>query len=278
MSMPTEPPPTDAIAFGYKEDRPDPRDYAAEEKLGVGADVGSLSASMIQHRGPRLLQGGANSCVLNAVARAIRMAMSASGISDPPIASRRFMYFNAIRQEAREAAERGEDPPPMRDEGCYARLALRAVQKLGFPPETLFPYDDRPDFILEVPPTSLYRASIDMSGLQYARINTAGSDRARVVAASLLQGKPVIFGISRAGPKFVANRGELITEPDEAGAGHMLAALEVDEDGNVKFDNWWFNFGLEGGMGIMTAEVFGSPWVRDVYSIEHVEAYEEEGP
>lgn len=251
--------------LGYLKDLPDARDFPAEVVFGAPVGAYLVPASMKQWCVGRTLQGGANSCVANALAKSIDMIFRRSGIVDPPFASRRFIYWNARRQEAREAAEQGAQPEPMSDRGCFPRLAMRAVQRLGFCPETEYPYSDAPSAIAETPPPLAYRAAIDQSGFQYGRVSSSGMARAIECAQALAAGCVPIFGtlIDQA---FMRNQGEVITRLDmtDIVGGHMLAVVEVTHD-HLTFANWWGGWGDAEGFGKMSLDLFGSTAVTDTY-------------
>lgn len=255
-------------ALGYLKDVPDARDFPAEVIFGAPVGAYLVPATMKQFRGARVFQGGANSCVANALSRAIDMVFRRTGIADPPFASRRFLYWNARRQEAREASEQGAQPEPMSDRGCFPRLAMRAVQRLGFCPETEYPYSDSPSAIAETPPPLAYRAAIDQSGLQYGRVASSGMARVIEAAQGLQAGAPPIFGTLIDGA-FMRNRGEVITNIDmtDIVGGHMLTVVEVTHD-HVLFDNWWGGWGDEEGYGKMSLDLFGSTAVTDCYLVK----------
>lgn len=264
------------VSLGYKQDELDERDLQAEVLLGApGVTETIVPASMMKYRDTELLQGRASSCVAHALSRAIDMCLryelelAGKGHIQPPKASRRIIYYNARRQEAVEAALRGQTAPQMADVGSFPRLAMRAVQKLGYCPEDLFPYNDTPSAIAEVPPPLAYRASIDQSGFRYARVGEFGNARVAEVARGLKIGKPSIFGMF-VDSEFISNRGhriERINTGDPNGGGHMLAVLEVTET-DVIFDNWWGPRWGRGGLGYMSHSLFGSVVLSDVYMIE----------
>lgn len=49
--------------------------------------------------------------------------------------------------------------------------------------------------------------------------------------------------------------------------GHMVSPLEVLDNGDVLFDNWWDDWGFEDGFGIMRRELVESEEVRNVWAL-----------
>jgi len=278
-------------ALGYKKDAHDPRDVNADTLLGrpVGADI-LVPASLVPYRIGLLKQGGASSCVANALARAVDVSLrfAARGIPihpDPPRASRRFMYFNGRWAENVGLAPEA-NAPPVADRGCYPRNAMRAIQKLGVCTELVFPYTDAPQepgksaigTINEVPPPAAYRAAYDQMAFTYYRITSTGVARAAEVARALALGHPVVFGMT-VDTAFMRWNGQDpidhvdVNDPD--GGGHMLCALAVDRDKLIS-DNWWdLDWGAEGYVHL-THRLFGSDVITDAYVIETAAEFSEE--
>lgn len=260
------------LGVGCWQDTFDARDVWAEDRIGKISELDpTATASMAEFRVGRLYQGGANSCVANAIARGIDMLFRSRGVPDPPFASRRLVYFNARRAEAREAALRGEEPGPMMDRGSYFRLAMRAVQKLGFCDEAFYPYSDLEEKINETPPPMVYQNAIDQATLRYSRVPTL----ARVAAcAEALRKKIVpVFGM-KVDRSFTRNRGELITNVDftDLVGGHAMTVVEVNEVGIV-VDNFWTHFGDSNGYGYLSHALFESSTVFDCYLLEHADDF-----
>ncbi len=263
-------------ALGYKQDEPDERDLLSEMLLGapMRADV-VVPASMKKYRGAPIRQGRASSCVAHALYRTLDMCLryelekaDKSGVL-PPGASRRFMYFNARNQENVDAKAAGKTLHAVRDEGSFPRLAMRAVQKLGFCDEDLFPYSDDAKAINEPPPPTAFQGAYDQSNFRYYRVASTGTARVAEVARALAQGKPVLFGMF-VDTDFMANVGQTLTRinaADPDGGGHMLAVLEVTSD-TVVFDNWWGEDWGADGIGKMSHALFGGVNISDVYVIE----------
>ena len=270
-----------ARGLGYLIDPEDPRDYSSERLLGAPArtDV-IIPASMRAFRGPPIEQGRAGSCTAHALTRAIdmglryRLAQAKKASVVPPLASRRFLYFNGREQENVDRQAVGQPLKKVTDGGAFPRLIMRGAQKIGWPVEAEFPYFDDPTRINEVPPATAYRAAYDQVALTYYRIAQTGVARVAEVSRALAQGHPVIFGMF-VDSAFMSNRGAVIDKIDAAdpdGGGHMLTVLEVDHD-KITHDNWWGEDWGDGGVGHLSPRLFGSSIVSDVYVLETVPTF-----
>jgi hypothetical protein len=269
--------------LGYKQDLPDGRDYLAESLIGKAAQDVVVPASIMRFRKGVLVQGGAGSCVANALARAIDVCLrvelaQAGSLIEPPKASRRFMYFNARQQEVVDALADGDKPEPITDGGCYPRLAMRAVQKLGFCPEDVFPYTDRQQrpgesaegTINQKPPPAASQQAFDQKDFKYARVTRTRLGRVVDVARALKRDKPVIIGMYVDKPFMRWDGSSVITSVDKSdpdGGGHMLAVVEVTAD-RVILDNWWGEDWGANGLVHLSHDLFGSAIVSDTYILE----------
>ncbi len=273
------------LGLGYNQDLPDIRDFISHdvnidgvvrEGLYGAAPQGFVPASMMQYRKGSLYQGGASSCVAHAIARAIDMSLRAEleglGIViEPPMASRRKIYFDARQQENVDAIRVGQPIPTMTDRGCFPRFGMRGVQNLGFCDETFFPYTDDSKKINEPPPPAAYKQAFDQKGFRYSRpvLNPIIE-----CARGLAMKRPFLFGMF-VDTAFMNNRGAIIESVDtndKNGGGHMLCGLEITNS-EVVFDNWWCPPGNPSawgslGIGRMTHKLFASSVVTDRYILE----------
>ncbi|MDQ2668026.1 MAG: hypothetical protein M3Z05_18790 [Gemmatimonadota bacterium] len=279
--MNSKPPKFNPLGLGYIQDKPDDRDLLSHDAKSRSGLFGAtptvvVPASMMQFRKGALYQGQAGSCVAHALARAVDMCARAelavkNSKQEPPKMSRRYAYFNARQQENVDAIQSGQPMPKMTDAGCMPRLAMRAIQKLGFCDEVVFPYTDDPRAINEVPPPLAFKEAYDQIGFRYSRpLLHPVAECARALAMQ----KPFIFGMFVDTP-FMNNGGDIIRSVntrDPDGGGHMLCGLEITAN-EVIFDNWWCPPGSPSawgslGIGRMTHELFSSAIVTDRYIIE----------
>ena len=251
-------------AFGWKQDPYDARDWAAHKRVMVRKPTIARPDLTMYRRG-RLLQGGAGSCVAQAITRAVHVAQLQRNDA-APMPSAMMTYWLGRKQE-----QAGKDPttaPPLADEGTFPRLAMRAVRSLGFVTSERCPYDDRAVNV-ELD-EGLLQHSYDQNGLGYSRVLDSGLSRSEMAAECLMRGSPVIFGAQVDKAWFDVNTSVPISaiNENEIVGGHMLEVVRVQPNGNIVFDNWWSDWGFDDGLGIMSAELFGSVWIDDVYAID----------
>lgn len=276
---------TRVIGLGYKQDPEDPRDYPAEQLLGAPVAATPEQASVREWRHGYLAQGVVGSCVAHALARGIdiniRFNLAKNGYTDvePPKPSRRFMYFNARQAENVDLKNAGRPVRAVEDVGSYPRLAMRAVQKLGFPAESFFEYSDAPTAINQAPPPNAFKHAFDQKDFRYYRIASVGMQRIADVSRALKRGSGVIFGMF-VDSEFMRNKGQRITGinlNDPNGGGHMMTVLAVEQNSDgtwdVIIDNWWTDQWGNRGIGRIAAELFGSAIITDVYVIEAAPYY-----
>lgn len=252
-----------------------PLSIAANPRYGAP----SARPSALAYRGKRLYQGRANSCVAFALARAIRISQASqaelAGVTQPPpTPSPWHIYYNA-----RAIEHAGIDPdkaPPLADVGSYPRLAVEALKRFGFCEWSFAPYNA--ELVNEHPPNCAYRRAIDQAGLQWFSLDGHhGTTRADVVRQCYQQRPvvPVVFGmtIDRAFEDW--RGGAPINRVDEARetGRHMMTVVEVLPDDNLLIDNWWDGWGTRDGFGVITPELFGSKFVRNVYAVLPVPFY-----
>jgi C1A family cysteine protease len=127
-------------------------------------------------------QGGIGACTAHAVAGVLHFLEIKQNAQDQTTPSRLFIYWN----------ERYLDPysSVKEDSGSTITLGIRAVKKYGFPPEALWPYDER-KFTIEAP-SSVYCAAVTGRITNYARVNQNLLD----MQAALAAGNPIAFGFT----------------------------------------------------------------------------------
>jgi hypothetical protein len=272
-------------SLGYLQDRPDARDVPASRLFGgtpTRSDV-IIPASMIRHVVGALDQQDAGSCVSFALTRAVNMWHRADAernslpADEIPLGAPGYVYFNARQQEVIEAGIRGE-ATVVRDAGSYPRLAMRAIQRLGFCPSAAYPYEDALREIRAAraeargerpPPPTAFRAAHDQAGLRYYRISAFGRDRVAEVARAIAMNCPVVFGMV-VDSAFMRNRGERITsvaEDDPSAGGHMMCAFGATIDDVLVVNSWGAGWG-QGGLCRISHDLFGSAIVSDVYALQ----------
>ena len=266
------------MKLGYLVDAPDARDFRFEEVAAGTYGAARRTPDLRDLRRGILEQGDANSCVAFSLARAIHMSLVrdslGSSAPEPEIPAPGFIYFNS---RAQELIGRPPSMSPLPDRGSFPRLALKAVQTLGYVPWGSCPYDDKK---LSVRPRMrLYTEAFDQKGLRYYRISGSGQDRLDQVERALVLGYPVVFGMSIDIPFTKLGRAPADSlDSKKLLGGHMMCALAVDSSG-VVVESWWGkDWGLGDGTGRITARLFGSDAVSDVYAIQAAPPFQEGSP
>jgi len=183
---------TDELGFGYLEDEPDVRDFPLSS---LHLATPPVRVSLREHV-TILNQGALGSCVANAIAQAVRVVQRRNGENDVEFLSRLFAYWHARNQHGATKV----------DSGTYIRLAIKCVNRLGRPPESVWPYvtHDRnePDdedgtpraTYKRKPPPNVMIAANDKRKASYYRIAATGDARVDEIKRALAAGKPVVFG------------------------------------------------------------------------------------
>jgi hypothetical protein len=211
-----------------------------------------------------LNQGAVNSCVANAGFQAVRASHVRQGDPAPPLGSRLWGYYLARRQHG------GQD----KDEGTHIRFFFNAINKLGFPPESAFPYAEDDETIRKPPPTAAFTAAHDQrKPTIYRSILDQGSRRVDAVKRALGQRRLVVFGtfVNQAfvdgqlgdGPVGPPSLSEVLSNR----IGHSMCL--VDHEGDVfRVVNSWGEGWGEGGYCRFSADYVGWLGVQDLWIVE----------
>ncbi len=157
------------------------------DKMGLGFyhNIVGAPPSGDAPLGPVLDQGNSSTCTCNAAMVAIqaRSPKQADG-SWAPLGSRLFAYFFSGALEGDTS-----------DTGRQIADVFTAIGKLGFPPESVWPFDlDKLD---KHPGYSAYYAAADQRIVKGAyRITARGDQRIANVKAAIALGHPVVWGTS----------------------------------------------------------------------------------
>jgi hypothetical protein len=263
--------------LGYLLDAPDARDFSIARVLDSPFTM-QEKPSLRHVRGLRLRQKHAGACVAFAIARCIYMSLRLAGEPAPPVPAPGFIYVNARRQEHAGVDTDRIPLPPLIDKGSRPRLAMSSVRKVGFCRWEDAPYD--PDLVNQQPPLSAYQAAYDQAGFQYYRVFYEGMARIEAVRYALRAGFPVGFGmtVDRAFLDHIGSESVKSIDPSNIAGGHMMAVMEVEDDGTILVDNWWDDWGFEDGHGRISADLFASNFISDVYAIQAAPMYSGESP
>jgi len=278
--------------FGYRPDKRHllglpPRKDAAK-LLGstpVPTVNGGLDETAIKTLGI-IDQGQAPYCVGNAWADALRDCQQRNGLASPRLASRLFLMYY---MHALEGDVSGFD-------GAIVGDGAEVIERLGFPPEEVFPYSDAdPNPAMQPPPADAVRQAYDrIAPFDYARIMSTGPRRVDDVLRALAAGgkpghdgkprpAPIVFG-SNVTNAFASNQlgpGFIVDAPDPADidGGHAEEMIRFEFDpgveGGVKIriKNSWGPGFADGGFWWMTPKYLMDPgtddlWIADFQGVQ----------
>ena len=159
------------------------KDYSAHPILNLAA-APPPSASVRKWILDIFNQENLGSCVANAGAQAIRAALVRAGLSSPEALSRLFAYYYA------RAISPGDTTA---DTGTQIRCFFDVVRKLGYCPESVWPYDV--EKFATMPSDEALRAAYDQAtAIGYFRISSTGAKRVQDVCTAIASGFAVVFG------------------------------------------------------------------------------------
>jgi C1A family cysteine protease len=165
-----------ARQYGWRRQAPDPRDFQfrpPERRLATLP----ASFSLLQGMPPPNDQGDIGSCGPNSADHMIRFAQNAAGAFAS--GSSRLLTYYATRQLMGTLNQ---------DSGVDNRTMLKALAKVGFCDETLWPYDVR--LYRTKPPQQAYAAALPNAITNYAVVE----QRLEAMKQCLVAGHPFLFG------------------------------------------------------------------------------------
>lgn len=252
---------------------PDPMKKVAEDYSASEVLRASLVPARVSNRDlVRILdQGGLGSCTANAALQCVRASQLMHGAPvDVEFGSRLFAYFFARTN-------------PTEDSGTWLRAVFEALNKFGFPPESVWPYDDNPDpkvgSFAKQPGMRAMRASYDqVKPTEYRRIYETGEARLQVIKRALAQRQLVCFGTDVT-ERFCSNGyepGEVIMPPEEGepiAGGHAMAIAGYDGNEFDIVNSWGTDFGDQ-GFCTFDGSYLTSPVSRDFWIVRSAPRFE----
>jgi C1A family cysteine protease len=250
--------------YGWIPDLPDHRDHL------YAAPVTALSAlpRRVDLRGkcPKTVydQGQLGSCTANAIAAAIEFDLIKQRGVKPFTPSRLFIYYN----------ERVLERAVNQDSGAQIRDGVKSVNKLGAPPEALWPYSDRnPGPFQQRPPASVYKAAAKHKVTAYQRVARALAQMKGCLAA----GYPFVFGFTvydSFESSQVAKTG-VVPMPgsrENVLGGHAVLAVGYDDAAQrfIVRNSWGAKWGMKGYFTMPYAYLLDSNLADDFWTIRTV--------
>jgi hypothetical protein len=160
--------------------------------------------------------------------------------------------------------------------GTYIRMLYYALNKLGFPPESAWPYLDdqvrgQPRWAVMPPPDAFRRAFDQKQPVEYRRIEASGQELVSSLQRASSQRRFTTFGtnVTRA---FVRGDFEIADRPganEPIAGGHAMMILDYNKQGPRVVNSWSENWN-DGGMCRMTWDYITWIFSRDFWIAEHV--------
>lgn len=243
--------------YGYVPDLPDQRDFKFLRTVGDLPNSVDLRGACP----PVYNQGQLGSCTANAIGGAIEFDRMKQGLRDwPP--SRLFIYYN----------ERAMEGTIREDAGAMIRDGIKSVNKLGAPPESLWPY-----YIgkfARKPTARAYRAARAHRSLRYERVEQAWE---LLTAALALNELPVVFGFTvyeSFESQTVAKSGivRMPTTREQVVGGHAVCAVGYDNTKNVAIcrNSWDVDWGMKGYFTLPREYITSFDLAADFWQIQTV--------
>ena len=244
--------------YGWKPDLPDFRDFAY-----MAPRVAALppKADLRPQCPPVYDQGQLGSCTANAIGGAIEFDQMKQKQADF-VPSRLFIYYN----------ERVIEGTVSQDAGAQIRDGVKSVNKLGVPPEALWPY--RISKFAQKPPATAFTAALKHQVVSYQRVTQDPAQLRGCLAA----GYPIVFGftvyesfesaqVAKTGVVNMPATGEKVV------GGHAVLCVGYD-DGAQRFtvrNSWGAQWGMNGYFTMPYTYLTSSGLASDFWMLTTVE-------
>lgn len=254
--------------FGWIPDEPDSRDavyaasnlFATYETAPSSFDARHLVAEVLD-------QNPLPSCVAQAVNGAIRCVQWHHDGGDAPELTSRFWtwYYARLQHGAHRQVS-----------GTYIRLAIKALNSLGRPPEHVWPHiltdlkEDRPVCVQKPPPVVSAHA-YDNRKVSYHRILETSQSRIAAIKRCVSEYKPVVFG-TMVTWGFTDLRGPTRAYPkpspsDVVAGGHAMYIIGYDDEGVTIVNSWGKGWG-DGGYAHLSWDYIAWYETQDLWAID----------
>lgn len=247
------------MKLGWRKDPHDPRDHSASGLFGTGpVPASSSNGDLILS----ILSQTNQDCTANGVAQAIRANHVLQGVQNPPLLSRRMLY-----RLTRNADNLGDA-----DEGAYIRSCFSVLNKIGFCPEEIWPYD-KP--VNANPNLRALRAAYDQKApTSYKRIFETGSTRVDVVKRALAARHLVTFGTQIAKTFGTTPFGIPLDPPvgQPWAGGHCMTAVDHAGDAFRIVNSWGETWG-NAGFILFSADYIKWSETNDLWIVEKAARY-----
>ena len=244
--------------LGYKPDPEDSRDVMLSASPVATGDLDLPLSHSLRYASPWILdQDGMQACVGYSLAEALYVKQRVEG-ETPVMPSPGYIWSNSKKTHGDEKL----------NEGTYIREAIKTLKTLGACPNSAWPMDQLPFNFMERPSAEAYREGYDARfEVDYRRLDGIGEDLREQLKTCLVEGHPVVFGITV--PKsFLKLEDHDSFEPNDvdiAAGGHAMCILGYDVRGVFGPNSWGIDWGIAGWFHISWAWFLGE--ARDKWAI-----------
>jgi len=271
--------------FGWKPDFPDHRDHhvtfdkvAAPSSIKKKADGSKEICDLRPLNGGFKIfdQGHLGSCTANALAASFHFTMHKMQVENSKdwtdfTPSRLFIYYN----------ERLMEGSVNQDAGAMIRDGIKTMAKVGVCPESVWKYDDGPDFFKQQPDKQAYDMAAKAKVVGYARV----AQDLTQLKMCISNGYPFVFGfavLSSFQTAEVAKTGKMVMpQPtDQQLGGHAVCAVGYDDFQEVFIvrNSWGEGWGDKGYFYMPYEYMCHPSLVHDIWAINWVEGFKNSGP
>lgn len=254
-----------AIArYGWIPDLPDHRDHLYAAPVTAPAKLPSIVD--LRSKCPKVYdQGQLGSCTGNAIAGAIEFDLKKQRAKPVFTPSRLFIYYG----------ERLIEHTVQTDSGAQIRDGIKTVNKLGAPPETLWPYSDaNPGPFEERPPAAAFKEATKHQVVSYQRVARSLGQ----MKGCLASGYPFVIGFSvyeSFESAAVARTGDapLPAAGESQLGGHAVVAVGYDDESQrfMLRNSWGPKWGKKGYFTLPYAYLLDESLSDDFWTIRAIE-------
>jgi len=186
---------------------------------------------------PRHNQGSTQSCVANAVIKALEIKrIQKYGMTAHVDLSRLAVYYLA--------RELMNPPECSIDTGTHISLGFDVLRRFGVPPETDWSWAESK---VCIPPSwRAMRKAYLHKITSFYKIRSEGNDRVKDVLQCLRSGNPVVFGTTVGENWHKYQRGDVLISPSEVTGRHATVLVGYKDGLFLGENSWGLNWGSEG--------------------------------